>query len=70
MIGIQNFASNLSGIGASLITGWLKQKTGNYDAAGWAILGVLLLGLIAYGLLVRADSREAIARIAPPILTP
>jgi MFS family permease len=70
MIGIQNFASNVSGIGASLITGWLKQKTGNYDAAGWAILGVLLLGLAAYGLLVRVDSREAIARtIGPPILT-
>ncbi len=62
MIGIQNFASNVSGIFASLITGWLKQKTGNYEAAGWAILGVLLLGLAAYGLLVRAGGAEAAAR--------
>ena len=62
MIGIQNFASNVSGIFASLITGWLKQKTGNYEAAGWAILGVLLLGLAAYGLMVRADRAEATAQ--------
>jgi MFS family permease len=70
IIGIQNFASNVSGIFASLITGWLKQKTGNYEAAGWAILGVLLLGLAAYGLLVRADAAEATTReTARPILT-
>jgi ACS family D-galactonate transporter-like MFS transporter len=61
MIGIQNFASNLSGIVASLITGWLKYKTGNYEAAGWTILGVLLLGLTAYGLLVRPDIVESTA---------
>jgi ACS family D-galactonate transporter-like MFS transporter len=70
MIGIQNFASNVSGIGASLITGWLKQETGSYDAAGWTILGVLLLGLAAYGLLVRPDAGEAMARkIAPSVVT-
>jgi hypothetical protein len=57
MIGIQNFASNVSGIGASLITGWLKQETGSYDAAGWTILGVLLLGLAAYGLLGSSGCR-------------
>jgi MFS family permease len=57
MIGIQNFASNVSGIVASIITGWLKQMTGNYDAAGWAILGVLFLGLAGYGLLVPAGHR-------------
>jgi nitrate/nitrite transporter NarK len=62
MIGIQNFASNVSGIFVSVITGWLKQKTGNYEAAGWAILAVLLLGLAAYGVLVRADSAESTAR--------
>jgi MFS family permease len=70
MIGIQNFASNLSGIAASLITGWLKQKTGNYEASGWAILGVLLLGLAAYGFLVRPDAEEVPAReTARPMLT-
>jgi MFS transporter, ACS family, D-galactonate transporter len=55
MIGIQNFASNLSGIFAPIVTGWLKYKTGSYHAAAWAILAVLLMGLTAYGLLVRGD---------------
>lgn len=55
MVGIQNFASNLSGIVAPIITGWLKHKTGTYHAASWAILFVLLMGLTAYGLLVRVD---------------
>jgi MFS transporter, ACS family, D-galactonate transporter len=55
MIGIQNFASNLSGIVAPVITGTLKHRTGSYSAASWAILGVLLFGLTAYGLLVRTD---------------
>jgi MFS family permease len=55
MVGIQNFASNLSGIVAPVITGSLIHKTGNYGAASWAILGVLIFGLSAYGLLVRAD---------------
>jgi cyanate permease len=55
MVGIQNFASNLSGIIAPILTGWLKHKTGNYHAAAWAILAVLVLGVAAYGLLVRVD---------------
>lgn len=58
MVGIQNFASNLSGIAAAMFTGWLKQRTGGYTAAGWAILAVLLLGLFSYGFLVRDDSEE------------
>ena len=56
MIGIQNFASNLSGIVAPVITGWLKQKTGGYHAAGWAILVVLLIGVTSYGLLVHENA--------------
>jgi len=53
MVGFQNFASNLSGVVAPIITGWLKYKTGGYEAAGWAILAVLIVGLLSYGLLVR-----------------
>ena len=48
-------ASNLSGIIAPIITGWLKQRTGSYHAGAWAILVVLLLGLTAYGMLVRVN---------------
>jgi hypothetical protein len=59
MIGLQNFASNLSGVVAPIITGWLKYKTGGYEAAGWAILAVLIVGLLSYGLLVRERIVEA-----------
>jgi ACS family D-galactonate transporter-like MFS transporter len=58
MIGIQNFASNLSGIIAPIITGWLKQRTGGYGAAGWAILAVLMIGVSSYGLLVKENAGE------------
>jgi ACS family D-galactonate transporter-like MFS transporter len=59
MVGLQNFASNLSGVVAPIITGWLKYKTGGYEAAGWAILAVLIVGLLSYGLLVRERMVEA-----------
>ena len=60
IVGLQNLASNLSGIVAPIITGWLKYKTGGYEAAGWAILGVLLVGLLSYGLLVRRGRSNAL----------
>jgi MFS family permease len=52
--GIQNFASNLSGIVAPLVTGWLVAVTGSYEAPMQAILGLLLAGIAAYIFLVRA----------------
>jgi MFS family permease len=55
VIGVQNCASNLSGIAAAILTGWLKQLTGGYGASGVAILVVLLIGLASYGLLVREE---------------
>jgi MFS family permease len=56
MVGLQNFASNLSGIVAPIVTGWLKHRTGGYGASGWAVLVVLTLGLLAYGVLVRESA--------------
>ena len=52
MIGFQNLASNLSGIAAAILTGWLKQITGSYNASGISIVLVLLVGILAYGFLV------------------
>lgn len=52
--GVQNMASNLSGIVAPLLTGWLKQNTGGYDAPFQVILFFLLTGIGAYAFLVRA----------------
>jgi MFS-type transporter involved in bile tolerance (Atg22 family) len=55
IVGVQNCASNLSGIMASILTGWLKQATGSYQAPMQAIWLVLLLGIAAYVFLVRSQ---------------
>jgi ACS family D-galactonate transporter-like MFS transporter len=53
IVGIQNCAANLPGIVAPLLTGWLKQTTGSYDAPMQAIWVFLLAGVAAYVFLVR-----------------
>ena len=58
--GIQNCANNLSGIAAAVLTGWLKQITGSYEAPMLAILVFLLIGVAAY----YALARERFAKIA------
>lgn len=51
--GVQNMASNLSGIVAPLLTGWLLQITGSYNAAMQAIVMFLISGALAYVFLVK-----------------
>ncbi|HZT32375.1 MAG TPA: MFS transporter [Bryobacteraceae bacterium] len=53
IVGIQNCAANLPGIAAPILTGWLKQRTGSYEAPMQAIWFFLLLGIAAYVFLVR-----------------
>jgi ACS family D-galactonate transporter-like MFS transporter len=53
IIGIQNCAANLPGIAAPILTGWLKQATGSYEAPMQAIWFFLILGIAAYVFLVR-----------------
>jgi MFS family permease len=53
IIGIQNCAANLPGIVAPILTGWLMQKTGSYNAPMQAIWFFMLLGIAAYVFLVR-----------------
>jgi MFS transporter, ACS family, D-galactonate transporter len=53
IVGIQNFAANLPGIAAPLLTGWLKHRTGSYNAPMQAIWLFLILGIAAYVFLVR-----------------
>jgi MFS family permease len=53
IVGIQNCAANLPGIVAPILTGWLKQTTGHYDAPMQAIWFFLVLGIAAYAWLVR-----------------
>jgi MFS family permease len=51
--GIQNCASNLGGVAAPIVTGWLKQTSGGYQAPMQAIWIVLLIGIASYVFLVR-----------------
>jgi MFS family permease len=51
--GMQNCASNLGGVAATLLTGWLKESTGGYQAPMQVIWLILLGGVASYLFLVR-----------------
>ena len=51
--GVQNCACNVAGILAPILTGWLPQRTGGYEAPMIAIMAVLLVGVLAYLLMIR-----------------
>lgn len=53
--GIQNCANNLSGIAASIWTGWLKQTTRSYEAPMQAVWLILIIGAAAYLFLARQE---------------
>ena len=53
--GVQNFASNLSGIVAPILTGRLVAWTGSYEAPMQAIAVLLMAGIAAYVFLVRRE---------------
>jgi ACS family D-galactonate transporter-like MFS transporter len=54
--GLQNMASNLAGVAAPILTGWLIQSTGSYEAPMQAIAVLLVMGAASYALLVRRDA--------------
>ncbi len=58
--GIQNLASNLAGIAAPILTGWLVQRTGSYTAPMQAILIFLVAGILAYTFLVRKPKADPV----------
>ncbi len=62
--GVQNCASNLAGVAAPIITGWLKQETGTYDAPMQAIWVILVVGVAAYVFLVRPKYAPAAQDVA------
>ncbi len=53
MSGVQNCAASVAGIVAPILTGWLKQKTGSYEAPMQAIWFFLVLGVVSYLVMVR-----------------
>jgi MFS family permease len=53
MSGVQNCSASLAGIAAPIITGWLKQRTGSYEAPMQTIWFFLVLGVLSYLVMVR-----------------
>ena len=53
--GIQNCACSVAGIVAPILTGWLLQKTGNYEAPMLAVLVALLAGVLSYAFMIREE---------------
>jgi sugar phosphate permease len=53
--GVQNCAASIAGIVAPILSGWLKQKTGGYAAPMNAIWIVLVIGILAYLIMVREE---------------
>jgi len=53
MSGVQNCAASVAGIAAPLLTGWLKQRTGSYEAPMQAIWFFLVSGVVSYLAMVR-----------------
>jgi len=51
-VGIMNAAGNLGGVIAPLVTGVIVQKTGSYVPAFMTVAAVLVLGIVAYTLIV------------------
>jgi ACS family D-galactonate transporter-like MFS transporter len=63
--GIQNCASNLGGVAAPILTGWLKERSGGYQVPMQAIWIILLIGIASYVILVRSTAlRSARAPVA------
>jgi nitrate/nitrite transporter NarK len=53
--GIQNFGGNLGGILAPALTGYIAHKTHSFSLALDMTGGVLVIGMAAYAVLVRAQ---------------
>jgi ACS family D-galactonate transporter-like MFS transporter len=53
IVGVQNMAAQIPGIVAPLLTGYLKKRTGSFDAPMAIAAGLLVVGVAAYLTLVR-----------------
>ena len=51
--GVQNFVTNLAGISAPVITGIVIDRTGSFSSAFLIAAVLAVIGMIAYGLIVR-----------------
>jgi ACS family D-galactonate transporter-like MFS transporter len=61
--GVQNCAASVAGIVAPILTGWLKQRTGSYEAPMLACCLFLVAGVLSYVFMVK----ERYAPVAPTL---
>jgi len=61
IVGIQNCAASVAGIVAPILTGWLVDATGKFDAPIDALVVVIVIGIAAYLVLVRPRYAPAAA---------
>jgi ACS family D-galactonate transporter-like MFS transporter len=65
--GIMNAAGNVGGIVAPLVTGVVVQRTGSYVPAFLTVSVVLVVGIVAYALVVPSLDVAADSRAQPPV---
>jgi MFS transporter, ACS family, D-galactonate transporter len=53
--GIQNAACSVAGIVAPILSGWLLEKTGTYEAPMLAVLVALVLGVFCYVFMIKEE---------------
>jgi len=72
--GVQNFFGNLAGITAPVVTGVLIDRTGDFSTGFLIAAGFAVVGMVAYGLIVRriepVDWRAAYDRHLVPTVPP
>ena len=64
IVGVQNCAASVAGIVAPILTGWLVDRTGAYEAPMQTVLVFLVLGIFVYLFLVREKFAPARAASA------
>ena len=65
VVGIQNTAGSLAGVAAPVLTGWIIEKTGSFDAPIAAVGAWLLIGAASYVFLVRRKYAPPVRRVGP-----
>jgi MFS family permease len=68
--GVQNFITNFAGITAPAITGVLVDRTGSFSAAFLIAAALSLVGMLAFGLIVRKIEPVDWRPAAPGLLVP
>jgi MFS family permease len=61
--GVQNCAASVAGIVAPILTGWLKQRTGSYEAPMLACCLFLVAGVLSYLVMVKERYAPATAAL-------